>query len=185
MNKETAERYVNEYGKNLYSFCRYCTRDLDAANELYQQTFLVAFEKDELEENANPVSYLITIAVNLWKNRLRKAAWRKKIADVRAAGEEELAQIADAGPSVEEEVEQKQERERVRECVRKLPEKYRIVILMFYMEDMSIAEIASALKIPEGTVKSRMNMAKKMLKESLQNGEEGFGFVVNAVPDAR
>lgn len=86
---------------------------------------------------------------------------------------------------MEEEVEQKQERERVRECVRKLPEKYRIVILMFYMEDMSIAEIASALKIPEGTVKSRMNMAKKMLKESLQNGEEGFGFVVKAVPDAR
>lgn len=169
MNKETAERYVNEYGKNLYSFCRYCTRDLDAANELYQQTFLVAFEKDELEENANPVSYLITIAMNLWKNRLRKAAWRKKIADVRAAGEEELAQIADAGPSVEEEVEKGEERKRVRECVKSLPEKQRIVIVLFYMEDMSIREIASALGIPEGTVKSRMDQAKKTLKERLRD----------------
>ncbi|MBR3470396.1 MAG: sigma-70 family RNA polymerase sigma factor [Lachnospiraceae bacterium] len=98
MNKETAERYVNEYGKNLYSFCRYCTRDLDAANELYQQTFLVAFEKDELEENANPVSYLITIAVNLWKNRLRKAAWRKKIADVRAGEKKSLRRSQTPGP---------------------------------------------------------------------------------------
>jgi len=169
MNREAAELYVNEYGKSLYSFCRYCTRSKEEADELYQQTFLVAFEKDELEADANPVSYLITIAVNLWKNRLRKSAWRKRIADVRATGEEELSQIADVRPSVEEEVEKGEERKRVRECVKNLPEKQRIVIVLFYMEDMSIREIASALGIPEGTVKSRMDQAKKTLKERLRD----------------
>ena len=169
MNREAAELYVNEYGKSLYSFCRYCTRSKEEADELYQQTFLVAFEKDELEADANPVSYLITIAVNLWKNRLRKSAWRKRIADVRATGEEELSQIADVRPSVEEEVEKGEERKRVRECVKNLPEKQRIVIVLFYMEDMSIREIATALGIPEGTVKSRMDQAKKTLKERLRD----------------
>ena len=169
MNREAAECYVNEYGKSLYSFCRYCTRNKEEADELYQQTFLVALEKDELEADANPVSYLITIAVNLWKNRLRKSAWRKRIADVRTTGEEELSQIADVRPTVEEEVEKGEERKRVRECVKSLPEKQRIVIVLFYMEDMSIREIASALGIPEGTVKSRMDQAKKTLKERLRD----------------
>ena len=94
-------------------------------------------------------------------------------------------QIADGGRSVEDEVQKRQEERLVRKCVLELPEKYRIVILLYYMEDMSIEEVALALKIPVGTVKSRMNKAKKMLKERLENGEEGIGFVVKTVPDAR
>ena len=171
MNKQDAEFYVTEYGKSLYSFCLYCTRNREAADDLYQETFLVALEKDEIMREENPKSYLITIAMNLWRNRMRKAAWRKKIADVTFLGEEEFSQIADEGRSVEEEVEKKQEATRIRNVVLSLPEKQRIVILMFYMEEMSIEEIARVLKIPAGTVKSRMNKAKVTLKERLRYGE--------------
>ncbi|MBQ9491081.1 MAG: RNA polymerase sigma factor [Lachnospiraceae bacterium] len=171
MNTMNAEFYVKEYGKSLYSFCLYCTRDKEAADDLYQQTFLVALEKDEIKREANPKSYLITIAMNLWRNQMRKAAWRKKIADVSYLGEEELAQIADRGCSVEEEVQKRQEEMIVRKNVLKLPDKLRIVILLYYMEDMSVEEIALALKIPAGTVKSRMNKAKNVLKERLQYGK--------------
>jgi len=171
MNKLDAERYVKEYGKSLYSFCLYCTRDREAADDLYQETFLTALEKDEIKGEENPKSYLITIAMNLWRNRIRKLAWRKKIADVSFLEEEELSQIADKECSVEDEVERRQEEERVRKSVLLLPDKQRVVILMYYMEDMSIEEIASALKIPAGTVKSRMNKAKSMLKERLSHGE--------------
>ena len=171
MNTMNAEFYVKEYGKSLYSFCLYCTRDKEAADDLYQQTFLVALEKDEIKREANPKSYLITIAMNLWRNQMRKAAWRKKIADVSYLGEEELAQIADRGCSVEEEVQKRQEEMIVRKNVLKLPDKLRIVILLYYMEDLSIEEIALALKIPAGTVKSRMNKAKNVLKERLQYGK--------------
>ena len=82
-----------------------------------------------------------------------------------------MSQIADKECSVEDEVERRQEKERVRKSVLLLPDKQRVVILMYYMEDMSIEEIASALKIPAGTVKSRMNKAKSMLKERLCHGE--------------
>ena len=171
MNNMDAEYYVKEYGKGLYSFCLYSTRSKEAADDLYQQTFLVALEKDEIEREANPRSYLITIAMNLWRNQMRKTAWRKKIADISYLGEEELAQIADRGRSVEEEVQKRQEEMIVRKNVLKLPDKLRVVILLYYMEDMSVEEIALALKIPAGTVKSRMNKAKNVLKERLQYGK--------------
>ena len=169
MNKADAENLIKEYGKSLYSFCLYCTRSKEAADELYQETFLVALEKDEVAMEQNPKSYLITIAANLWRNRMRKMAWRKRIAEVTYPGEEELGQIADGGGSVEDEVIRRQEEERVRACVLTLPEKHRIVILMYYMEEMSIEDIALALGIPEGTVKSRMNKARKILKEGMNS----------------
>ena len=46
MNKVDAEMLINEYGKALYSFCLYSTRDKESADDLYQETFLVALGKD-------------------------------------------------------------------------------------------------------------------------------------------
>ena len=55
----------------------------------------------------------------------------------------------------------------LRKAVAELPDKFRVVILMYYMEEMSITDIANALRIPAGTVKSRMNKARKILKEKM------------------
>ena len=48
------------------------------------------------------------------------------------------------------------------------PEKYRIPVYLFYSAELSIQEIAKVLQIPAGTVKSRMNKAKHVLKEELE-----------------
>ena len=85
--------------------------------------------------------------------------------------DEKLNQIPDGRTSVEKAVEKKQEVKRLRKCVLGLPEKYKLVILMCYMEEMSMEEIARALQIPKGTVKSRLNKAKKILKEEMRDGE--------------
>ena len=53
------------------------------------------------------------------------------------------------------------------EAIDSLPEKQRITILLYYVEDYSVEEIKSILKIPEGTVKSRLSKARKQLKEWL------------------
>lgn len=164
-----AEKYVEEYGKDLYAFCLYTTCNKDHAQELFQETFLVALGKREMEQDANPKSYLITIALNLWKNRLRKAARRKRLADVSFVEEWELDQVADERDSIEAMVEKRQEAEKLRKCVLELPEKLRVVILMCYMEEMSIREIAGILHIPEGTVNSRLNKARKVLKEKMDD----------------
>ena len=55
------------------------------------------------------------------------------------------------------------------EAIERLPEKYRLVVILFYFEDMDVAATAHAMGIPEGTVKSRLSKARKLLKEVLEH----------------
>ena len=57
---------------------------------------------------------------------------------------------------------------RVEKAVAKLPDKYRIPILLYYMEELSQAEIAAAMRISESAVKTRLHRAKKILREKLE-----------------
>ena len=52
-------------------------------------------------------------------------------------------------------------------AINRLPEKLRMTVILFYFRDMDITETAGVLKVPEGTVKSRLNKARKLLKEVL------------------
>ena len=165
------ENIISEYGKQIYSFCVYITGDRDAADDLYQQTFLVAIEKGGIEANRNPKSYLITIAMNLWNNQKRKFLWRRKKADVVYFEDGAEENIEDSSPSVEEDYERREEIQRIRQTVQTLPDKLREVVLMHFMEELSVEEIAVILKIPAGTVKSRIHKAKKVLKERLNIDE--------------
>ena len=54
-------------------------------------------------------------------------------------------------------------------AIDRLPEKLRLVIVLFYFQDMDIRSTAQVLRIPEGTAKSRLNKAKFLLKEELHN----------------
>ena len=63
---------------------------------------------------------------------------------------------------------QQNEVDMVQGLVASLPEKYRIPIYLYYSADMQINEVSDILGLPEGTVKSRMRKAKKLLKEKLE-----------------
>lgn len=172
MDREMIKRLIEDYGKEIYSFCVYLTRSREKADDLYQDTFLVAMEKESIDENNNPKAYLITIATNLWRNQKKKYAIRKQKANVVYLNDENLERLDDDKESIEEKLVREDEVLLVRELVNKLPDKQRIVILMFYMEEMKLDEIAKALKIPLGTVKSRLNQAKSKLKERMNKYEE-------------
>ena len=57
----------------------------------------------------------------------------------------------------------------VRMAVSRLPEKLKITVLLFYMEDLSTAQISEVMKIPVGTVLSRLHQARKILKKDLED----------------
>ena len=63
--------------------------------------------------------------------------------------------------------------ELVREAVKRLPDKLKIVTLLFYMEDLSTTQIAEVMKIPTGTVLSRLYQARKILKKELEDVLDG------------
>lgn len=60
----------------------------------------------------------------------------------------------------------------LRRAVLSLPAKFRLPVVLYYVEGYSVGETAQLLRIPAGTVKSRLNKARKMLRETLQEREE-------------
>ncbi len=168
MNLLQLEQCIKDYGKDIYSFCKTLTRNLQEADELYQDTFLKATEiMKKIEYQNNPKSYLISIALHLWKNKQRKTAWRMRI-----SGERPLEDADELIPSnallPEDELIQKETILLVRKAVSELEEKYRIPIYLYYTAELSVSEISQILKLPQGTVKTRLYQARKQIKSKLE-----------------
>ena len=176
MRQEELEQYISDYGKDLYSFCRSVTRSREEAEDLYQDTFLKFYEIGEkLVIETNPKSYLMGISVNIYRNYKRKQSIRQRIAGTQQSVEEmEVEPVSDARLTEEEVIVQEESR-LIRSAVTQLPDKYRLPVLLFYMEELSLTEIAVVLKLPEGTVKSRLYRAKKILKQKLEKSEKFAG----------
>ena len=58
------------------------------------------------------------------------------------------------------------------DCIQKLPEEYRLVIVLYYYNELSLRDIAKILNIPMGTVKSRLSRGREFLKQALEEGEK-------------
>lgn len=172
------EKCIDIYGKDIYGFCRQLTGSSEEGEDLYQDTFIKALElKDKIDMNQNPKSYLLSIAIRIWKNRQRKYAWRQRIAGCESITEETITDYSSEaklweGP--EEAALTEEEHILVKKSVLSLPEKYRIPIYLYYSAELSLKEIAKVLKLPEGTVKSRLHKARRMVKERMEaSGYDG------------
>ncbi len=185
MTNSELEQCIEAFGKDIYSFCIKLTGNREEADELYQDTFLKALEqREKLDMCGNPKSYLLSVAIRLWKNKRRKAAWRKRILKEQGLLEEgrQFTKGLDSGlsPDTENFFFAKQEagpeewvleQEKLRllqKCVDCLPQRQKIIVLLYYMEELSISQIGLALRIPEGTVKSRLFQARKKLQKEME-----------------
>lgn len=164
------EKCINEYGKDIYSFCSQITCNRQEAEDLYQDTFLKAVELGEkIDYKKNPKSYLISIALRIWKNRKRKFAWRKRIAGMVELMEEAVSEeVAGKEGAAEDIVLEKEWKEQVKKAVNKLDEKYRIPVYLYYTLELPIGQIGEIMKLPDGTVKSRLHKARELLKKELE-----------------
>ncbi|WP_324822441.1 RNA polymerase sigma factor [Sinanaerobacter sp. ZZT-01] len=163
-------------GKALYNFCRHLTQDKEEAEELYQETFLKAVELcSKIDVEKNPKSYLMSIAVKLWKNRKRKFAWRSRIAFIQSSKDESAREENLFGEvhSPEDELLKKEKQRIVSDAVKELKEAYRTPMYLYYAEEMPLREISLILHLPEGTVKSRLYKARKEIKKYLE--VNGYG----------
>ncbi|MCI9674823.1 MAG: sigma-70 family RNA polymerase sigma factor [Lachnospiraceae bacterium] len=171
MTKQELEMCIDKYGRDIYSFCKHLTNNTLEADDLYQDTFLTAVKlKEQIEYANNPKSYFLSIALRIWNNKKRKFAWRKRIADAQPIADERDAYMSKAAElSPEERITNQEKAEAIRTAVNRLPEKLKIVVLLFYMEDLSTAQIAETMNIPTGTVLSRLYQARKTLKKDLED----------------
>lgn len=162
---------IRLHGKAVYGFCGRLAYNQADIEDLYQETFLKALElRHKIDRKNNPKAFLISITLGLWKNNRRKYAIRQRIAPVETF-DEAIGQeyILDKKESPEDALISKEISERIQEAAEGLQDKLRIPLYMYYTAEMSNEEIASALKIPKGTVKSRLHKARKILKDVLED----------------
>lgn len=147
------------------------------ADDLYQDTLLKALEQQRRLESVSDRdqdgairrnrNFLMGIASNLWKNQWRKKKREQK--NLSLERDEFLAIPLSEGEDILEDLERKEIQERLTMHIRTLPDKLRTVIYLYYAAEMQTEEIADVLNIPRGTVKSRLYLARKKLKNSLED----------------
>jgi len=137
--------------------------DSSTAEDLAQDVMLTIWRKAELyaPERGTVAAWVFTIARNTRIDRLRRQSSRvyEDIADLNLESPE-----ADG----EQETEMRQRDSLVREAIASLPPDQRRVVELSFIEDMPQAEIATALDLPLGTVKSRMRLAYAKLRERME-----------------
>ncbi|MDR0876301.1 MAG: RNA polymerase sigma factor [Clostridiales Family XIII bacterium] len=154
---------VDEYGDAVYRLCRRLAFSKEDADDLFQETFLQAFERmPKLNEADDPKGFLFSTSIYIWKSWKRKYARRKRIAPTAPLDETEASDV-----NLEESYLEQEEVRLVRELVSALPDKFRIPMILYYTAGMSIPEISETMKIPIGTVKSRLFQARKNVEKGL------------------
>ena len=157
------EDLVDKYSNSVYKFCRSLTYSKEDADDLFQETFLRAYEQlHKINASDNPKSFLFSTVSYLWKSWKRKYARRNRLAPVELLNETVVSRV-----DLEDSIVTREETRIVRELVGALSEKYRIPIILYYTVEMSVSEIASILSLPAGTVKSRLFKARQIIEKGL------------------
>lgn len=156
--KQTVEELAGRYRDNLFAAAFNICKNAADADDIVQETFLQYYvAKKEFESEEHIRAWLLRVAINKAKN-VNHSFWRQNKVPL----EEYMETLA---------FESSQE-ETLFETVMKLPEKYRIIIHLFYYEDYSVLEIAKLMKLTQSNVKVRLSRGRKLLKEALKEDWE-------------
>ena len=155
------DQYIRDYGKRLYGLCIFLCANSYEAEDLYQETWLKVVKSiDKYDTSKEFEPWLTTICVNTYRNMLRRILKSPIFNTFSTTEEKELAINSVPAP-------ERGDYSDLYSAIDKLPEKLRLTVLLFYFRDMDIESVATVLGIPPGTVKSRLNKARKLLKEVL------------------
>jgi len=167
---EEFSNLIEQHGKALYGFCLRLTTNRADTDDLYQETLLKAIEaRYKLDRNRNPKAFLLSVAVGLRKNQRRKFAWRQRIAPTSEFNEAAAAfNVFSTEETPEDAMLSLERRRKIQATADSLQDKLKIPLYMYYTAELSIEEIATVLKIPPGTVKSRLYQARQAMKKELE-----------------
>ena len=154
------ERLVREHYSYIHRLALSILDDPHEAEDAAQETFIAANRSlDRFRGDSSPRTWLTAITVNACRGRLRKRKARQGLQNVLQALH--LAQPQPASP--EEAAIQQDAQHSLRQAVAALDEKHRLPILLRYVHQLSVPEIAAALQTNPGTIYSRLHYARHML----------------------
>ena len=152
--KPPLKMLIEKYRNNLYTAAFNVCKNAQDAEDVVQDTFLQYWsQKKEFETEQHIRAWLLRVAINKAKNK-NNTFFRRNALPL----EDYMETLAF----------QSEESSELFEAVMKLPEKYRIVVHLFYYEDYSVKEIADILKITPGNVKVRLSRGRMSLRSTLK-----------------
>ena len=161
------DQYIQRYGRRLYGLCRSLCPNRFDADDLYQETWLrVVKHIGKYDPSREFEPWLTRICVNTYRSALRRLA-RSPVLDFSSG--EDKARFLQSLPAPEA-----RDYTLLYQAVGRLPDKLRLAVVLFYFQGQDLASTAEILNIPVGTVKSRLNKARKLLKEALADETDGL-----------
>ena len=170
------EEIVRTYNRRIYNVCYRFTGSPDSAEDLAQEVFIKMYRTLDsyAPEKGAFTTWIMTMTRNLLVDHYRKAK-QDRVTDSLDAGitEDEDAvplsdRIEDSAPSADDRIQRRETQEMVQKAIQKLSPELREAVILRDLQDMDYKEIAVALKVPEGTVKSRINRGRMELARLLQ-----------------
>ena len=168
---------VKQYWRKVFNVAYKFVGKHDEAEDLAQDIFLKIFKSlDTFDRRANFQTWLISISRNLCIDHYRSVRKERQTID-RDVDASELAPASrDPGPV--QALEQRDRVELLRQAMSALPDTLRTAVLMRDIQELSYQEIADKLRLPEGTVKSRINRGRTELARQIQKLREQQDAVV-------
>lgn len=160
---------VERYQSRVYGFVRHMVREQEEAEDVAQEVFIKAFQNIErFDGRAAFATWLFKIAANLCIDRARRKDRRPEVVNLT---------YGDSGPAEHEPPDSKfdphiaaianEMEKEIEAAIQSLSEKLRSVLLLHDLEGLSYEEIAGAVGVPVGTVKSRLFLARAHLQSAL------------------
>ena len=177
-NKKAFDKLYKLTSNDVWFTCVSLLKDEENAKDIMQETYITAFLKlDTLKDEEKFCGWLTAIATNKCKNKL-KGKVEYQIDDEVLITEAETDELM-----LPEEYITKAEKRKVLLQIMEdtLSFNQYQVVLMFYFNELSIAEIAQALEISEGTVKSRLNSSRAKMKTAIEDYEKKSGDKLHGV----
>ena len=151
------DRLMEQYGSSLLRMCALYLKDADLAQDAVQETFIRAYRHiEDYRGESSERTWLMAIAINVSRDMLRTAWFRHQ------------SRSTDIDTLPEKPAEFEFPDNTVLTEVMHLPAKYREVVLLRYYEGLKLKEVASALGLSDGRVRSRLNKANELLRDRLK-----------------
>ncbi|WP_318616103.1 RNA polymerase sigma factor SigW [Sporosarcina sp. YIM B06819] len=171
-HQDAFEEIVTLFQHRLYQVCYRMLGNAQEAEDIAQEAFVRAYTNiHTYDQNRKFSTWLFRIATNLCIDRIRKKKPDYYL-DAEVPGTEGLnmySQIASPGELPEEQVEKMEMQERIHYEIGRLPDKYRSVIILRYIEELPLQEIGDILNLPLGTVKTRVHRGREALRKQMSN----------------
>jgi RNA polymerase sigma-70 factor (ECF subfamily) len=158
---------VRQYWRKVFNVAYKFVGKHDEAEDLAQDIFLKIFRSlDSFDRRANFQTWLISVSRNLCIDHYRSVRKERETIDRGVDAAELSPQSADAGPIAA--LEQRDRVVLLRQALAALPETLRTAVLLRDIQELSYQEIADQLRLPEGTVKSRINRGRTELARQIR-----------------